>query len=86
MAALFTPAQESRIRAIVGEELVARLTPGRTSTAAKAPASTKASSTAKPNTFVTDVIAGGRKHACGYATPCAKTFRTVARTTNHFGH
>lgn len=88
MSTVFTAAQEKAIRRIAREEatlvVTAALTPG--ATQAKAPAQAKASSTAKENTFVRDVIAGGRKHACGYATPCEKTFRTVARTTNHFGH
>ena len=46
---------EARVRAIVREELVAMFTGAATPTAAKAPARTKASSTAKPNTFVQDI-------------------------------
>ena len=52
MAALFTPAQELRIRAIAREEatlaLGRKVAPGRTS---RKPAAAKAASTAKPNPF-----------------------------------
>lgn len=77
---------ETRVRAIVREELAALLTGALTPTAARAPKAPKASSTAKPNTFAQDVIAGGRKHACAYEAPCEKSFRTAARAGEHWGH
>jgi hypothetical protein len=85
MSTVFTAAQEKAIRRIAREEatlvVTAALTPG--ATQAKAPASTKASSTTKENTFVRDVIAGGRKHPCATGA-CEKTFRTVERAAAHW--